>query len=63
MAVSNAFFFSVSYPSILIANQTETDIPDIPDGRLLQVFSSRFSGDDISAEYERSAIDAGISLM
>ena len=38
----------------VIANQTYTDISDTPDGRLLQVSSSRLSQDDISAEYEHS---------
>ena len=46
----------------VIANQTYTDISDIPDGRLLQVSSSRLSQDDISAEYEHSTIDAELSL-
>lgn len=46
---------------MLIANQTCTDISGIPDGRLLQVFPSRLNGDDISAEYEHSTIDAEIS--
>lgn len=53
----------ISYVFILInANQTHTDISDIPDGRLLQVASSRLSQDDVSAEYEHSKIDAELSL-
>lgn len=48
------FLFSlIGISSIFIlinANQTHTDISDIPDGRLLQVSSSRLSQDDISAE-------------
>ncbi len=63
MTVSNASFFSsVAKLLIMVANQTYTDISGVPDGRLLQVFSSRLSGGDIFAEYEHTTIDAELSL-
>ena len=55
MAVSNTLLHSSVFKLLMIvANQTYTDISEVPDGRLLQVFSSPLSGDDISAEYEPS---------
>ena len=47
---------------LIIANQTYPDRSEIPRGSLLQVFPSRLSQDDISAEYEHSKIDAELSL-
>ena len=53
MAVRNAIFFSLLQALMIIAKQS---VPTIPDGRLLQVFSSPLSEDDISAEYKHFTI-------
>ena len=50
-----SFFPFIDKCILTVANQTH--VSDIPDGRLLQAASSRLSEDDISAEYEHSAID------
>ena len=59
MAVRNAIVPMIRVRSVfilIIAYQTCIDDPDVPDGHLLQVFSSPRCQDDICAEYGHSKL-------